>query len=221
MVFRTAGRFLLLSTLLMLRLIAPASAATDFSIPAGFTSEFKDVDGVRMHYVRGGHGPLVLLVHGFGQTWYKWHEVMPLLARSLHRRGGGPSGPRRLPGAEDVLYRPGRVGLPLQVGEDIQRGCEVRPRRTRHRDLEHLPDARQPPGRHPAGRLHGSPDPRPRPLRTSRLLAQGGIVGLAFPVSLPRGARWPRRWSTARRGSSGSTSWESTRRTARRSPRPW
>jgi pimeloyl-ACP methyl ester carboxylesterase len=35
-----------------------------------------------MHYVKGGSGPLVYLVHGFGQTWYKWHELMPLLAKN-------------------------------------------------------------------------------------------------------------------------------------------
>lgn len=34
-----------------------------------------------MHYVKGGSGPLVYLVHGFGQTWYEWHQLMPELAR--------------------------------------------------------------------------------------------------------------------------------------------
>ena len=51
--------------------------------PAGFQSEFKTIDGVRLHYVKGGKDPLVLLVHGFGQNWYKWRGIMPLLARDF------------------------------------------------------------------------------------------------------------------------------------------
>ncbi|MEO6713732.1 MAG: hypothetical protein ABIM89_09925, partial [Mycobacteriales bacterium] len=52
----------------------------EFPIPPGFTSEYRTVDGVRLHYVKGGSGPLVMLVHGFGQSWYEWHQLMPLLA---------------------------------------------------------------------------------------------------------------------------------------------
>ena len=61
------------------------------SLPAGFTSSYQTVDGVRLHYVKGGSGPLVYLVHGFGQTWYEWHQLMPELAKP-HRRGGGSAG---------------------------------------------------------------------------------------------------------------------------------
>lgn len=56
-------------------------AAEEFPVPAGFTSEYRTVDGVRLHYVKGGSGPLVYLVHGFGQSWYEWHQLMPELAR--------------------------------------------------------------------------------------------------------------------------------------------
>lgn len=57
-------------------------AADEFPIPAGFTSGYETVDGVRLHYVKGGSGPLVYLVHGFGQTWYEWHQLMPELAKT-------------------------------------------------------------------------------------------------------------------------------------------
>ena len=70
----------LLATLL-LGTCALATAADEFPVPAGFTSGDKVVDGVKLHYVSGGAGPLVLLVHGFGQSWYEWHQLMPLLAR--------------------------------------------------------------------------------------------------------------------------------------------
>ncbi|AXX30386.1 epoxide hydrolase [Actinosynnema pretiosum subsp. pretiosum] len=45
-----------------------------------FRHEFADVDGVRMHYVTGGSGSPVVLLHGWPQTWYGWWEVMPELA---------------------------------------------------------------------------------------------------------------------------------------------
>jgi pimeloyl-ACP methyl ester carboxylesterase len=60
----------------------PAFAADEFPIPAGFTSQYQIIGGVRLHYVKGGNGPLVYLVHGFGQTWYEWHQLMPELAKN-------------------------------------------------------------------------------------------------------------------------------------------
>ena len=37
--------------------------------------------GVRLHYVRGGTGPALGLLHGWPQTWAEWQPVMPELAR--------------------------------------------------------------------------------------------------------------------------------------------
>lgn len=45
-----------------------------------FRHEFADVDGVKMHYVTGGRGAPLVLLHGWPQTWYGWHRVMPALA---------------------------------------------------------------------------------------------------------------------------------------------
>jgi len=56
--------------------------AGEFPVPAGFKSEFQTIDGVKLHYVKGGSGPLVYMVHGFGQSWYEWHRLMPELAKS-------------------------------------------------------------------------------------------------------------------------------------------
>lgn len=39
-----------------------------------------EVNGIRLHYVREGSGPLVMLVHGFPETSYCWRYVMPLLS---------------------------------------------------------------------------------------------------------------------------------------------
>lgn len=42
---------------------------------------YADVNGVRLHYVIAGRGPLMLFVHGFPQFWYAWHELLPEFAR--------------------------------------------------------------------------------------------------------------------------------------------
>lgn len=50
------------------------------SLPVGAESSFADVNGIRMHYVRAGSGPLVLLLHGWPQTWFAWRDIVPVLA---------------------------------------------------------------------------------------------------------------------------------------------
>ncbi|MFD2467498.1 alpha/beta fold hydrolase [Amycolatopsis silviterrae] len=61
----------------------PYAVATqnDPAFQRTFRHEFADVDGVRMHYVTGGSGSPVVLVHGWPQTWYGWWPVMPALAK--------------------------------------------------------------------------------------------------------------------------------------------
>ncbi|MEV6012053.1 alpha/beta hydrolase [Streptomyces sp. NPDC051976] len=46
-----------------------------------FRHKFADVDGVRMHYVKGGSGTPVVLIHGWPQTWFGWWPIMPELAK--------------------------------------------------------------------------------------------------------------------------------------------
>lgn len=38
------------------------------------------VNGVRLHFVQTGRGPLVVLLHGFPEFWYSWHHQIPALA---------------------------------------------------------------------------------------------------------------------------------------------
>ena len=53
------------------------------SLGDGFGSEKASVNGTSIHYVRGGSGPVILLVHGFPEDWYEFHHVMPLLAEKF------------------------------------------------------------------------------------------------------------------------------------------
>lgn len=38
--------------------------------------------GIRLHYVIGGDGPVLVALHGFPQTWREWRHVMPLLVEA-------------------------------------------------------------------------------------------------------------------------------------------
>jgi pimeloyl-ACP methyl ester carboxylesterase len=44
-----------------------------------------EVPGGRVHLVEQGTGPLVLLVHGFPETWYSWRHQLPALAEAGFR----------------------------------------------------------------------------------------------------------------------------------------
>jgi pimeloyl-ACP methyl ester carboxylesterase len=61
-----------------------------------FVSSTAKVNGTTLHYVRGGTGPAVILVHGFPQDWFAYHKIMPRLAAkftvvSFDLRGVGSS----------------------------------------------------------------------------------------------------------------------------------
>lgn len=44
-----------------------------------------EVPGGRIHLVEQGTGPLVLLVHGFPESWYSWRHQLPALAAAGYR----------------------------------------------------------------------------------------------------------------------------------------
>src|SRR4051812_33213980 len=45
----------------------------------------ENVNGIRIHCVEAGVGPLVLLVHGFPESWYSWRHQLPALAEAGYR----------------------------------------------------------------------------------------------------------------------------------------
>lgn len=57
-----------------------APAVDQARFDATFSHQTAVVDAVRLHYVIGGQGDPVVLLHGWPQTWYEWRHVMPALA---------------------------------------------------------------------------------------------------------------------------------------------
>lgn len=53
----------------------------DSRLPAGFTERKVQVGEVGINFVRGGHGPVLVLLHGYPETWYEWHDILPALAQ--------------------------------------------------------------------------------------------------------------------------------------------
>src|SRR6478609_1535516 len=60
----------------------------------GFAQQLVPVNGIKINAVTGGSGPPILLLHGWPETWWEWHKVMPLLAEhfsvvAMDLRGAG------------------------------------------------------------------------------------------------------------------------------------
>ena len=47
-----------------------------------FSHHMASMNGIQLHYVIGGKGDPVVLLHGWPQTWYEWRHVMPALAEN-------------------------------------------------------------------------------------------------------------------------------------------
>lgn len=52
---------------------------------AEFTHRSVSSPGGRIHLAEQGSGPLVLLVHGFPESWYSWRHQLPVLAAAGYR----------------------------------------------------------------------------------------------------------------------------------------
>jgi pimeloyl-ACP methyl ester carboxylesterase len=50
---------------------------------AAITSRHAEVDGVKLHYLTSGHGPAVILLHGYAETSRMWRPLIPLLAEKF------------------------------------------------------------------------------------------------------------------------------------------
>ena len=96
-----------------------------------FSHHTANVNGIQLHYVMGGHGDPIVLLHGWPETWYAWHKVMPALAknhtviapdlRGLGDSSKPPSGYDGKTVAEDIHQLVTQLGFKsiYLVGHDI------------------------------------------------------------------------------------------------------
>src|SRR6266567_1756253 len=68
-------------TVIVALLLACTISGAAAKLPAGFTGQFAEVNGTRLHYFIGGKGSPVVLVHGYAETSHMWLPTMPLLAQ--------------------------------------------------------------------------------------------------------------------------------------------
>src|SRR5215208_3152342 len=47
-----------------------------------FYHHMASVNGIQLHYVIGGQGEPIVLIHGWPQTWYEWRHIMSDLAKN-------------------------------------------------------------------------------------------------------------------------------------------
>lgn len=61
----------------------PTGSSNSFMLDNVLFKHYRDnINGIAMHYVMGGKGDAIVLLHGWPQTWYEWRDVMPVLANN-------------------------------------------------------------------------------------------------------------------------------------------
>jgi pimeloyl-ACP methyl ester carboxylesterase len=109
-----------------------AQPADQFGMPPpGFTSAHVRVNGTNLHYVRGGQGPAIILIHGMPEDWTEYKAIMPRLARrftvvAVDLPGLGQSAPaangyEAASLADDIhaMAQALRLDRPYVVGHDL------------------------------------------------------------------------------------------------------
>ncbi|MGW7488492.1 alpha/beta fold hydrolase [Streptomyces sp. NPDC054786] len=103
---------------------APAHRPTD-GLPPEAVRRTVEVPGGRIHLVEQGSGPLVLMVHGFPESWYSWRHQLPALAAAGYRavavdvRGYGRSSqPRDVAAYRMLAHVADNVAVLRALGEE-------------------------------------------------------------------------------------------------------
>src|SRR6202171_6374882 len=84
---RASNFFLSLSAFLILAALGPLLLFSAFSASAyavgvdeTIASCTVEIDGVKLHYMTAGHGPALILLHGYAETSLMWRPMIPALA---------------------------------------------------------------------------------------------------------------------------------------------
>lgn len=108
---------------------AGVSMAADMteSLAGKFGGEvsYIQANGIRLRLVEAGQGPLVILVHGWPESWYSWrHQLMPLAEAGYHvvapdmRGYGGTSIPQAIEDYDIVQLTADVAGIVGALGEE-------------------------------------------------------------------------------------------------------
>jgi pimeloyl-ACP methyl ester carboxylesterase len=76
--FHVFARLSVFSAIALVATSSPASSAGAQDKP--IVSLTEEVDGVRLHYLTAGKGPVVILLHGYAETSRMWAPTIPVLA---------------------------------------------------------------------------------------------------------------------------------------------
>lgn len=106
-------------------LAAAGSAAAEPQAPAGVTLRNIQVNGITLRIAEAGKGPLVLLIHGWPESWYSWRHQLTALAAAGYRavapdmRGYGASDKPQAVEDYDIHHVTGDVAsLVTALGEE-------------------------------------------------------------------------------------------------------
>jgi pimeloyl-ACP methyl ester carboxylesterase len=103
--------------------LASGSSAQD-DLYDEVSHHFVDNDGVRIHYVSAGSGPLVVFIHGFPDFWYTWRDQMAGLRDrfrvvAIDQRGYNQSGQPEGVEAYDMRFQTADVAAVIRdAGEE-------------------------------------------------------------------------------------------------------
>jgi pimeloyl-ACP methyl ester carboxylesterase len=78
---RCTARFLVASIVLLFFVALPGTARAQNA--NAIISRTAEVDGVTLHYLTAGHGPALILLHGYTQTSRMWRPIIPQLAEKF------------------------------------------------------------------------------------------------------------------------------------------
>ena len=91
----------------------------------GINLRYIESNGIRMRIAEQGEGPLVLLVHGWPESWYSWRHQIPALAKAGYRavapdiRGyGKTTAPPNIDDYDTVDTSGDMVGILDALGEE-------------------------------------------------------------------------------------------------------
>jgi epoxide hydrolase 4 len=63
--------------LLLILLACMALAGPHANDKPRWKHQYAEVNGIRLHYVTEGKGPLIIFLHGFPEFWYEWKNQLP------------------------------------------------------------------------------------------------------------------------------------------------